>query len=188
MNRDWLKQVNIWSNNSMTRSRLWAINIMILVLLLASMGIIYRLTTRMPSFMLSCSSELFHRKSAAQDRRHYLLVDLVSNKGQAQINYRYFDYEGNLAGTLSMKGTVDRVDTENQIYDISVTTKKEFLASHNSKVPQHLAYSSYVSSLNLNKKGLHSLSLQVIERDEVKDYAVVLFQPSNTVCGCRLVH
>lgn len=155
----------------MTRRGLWTINIVILVLLLSSAVVIYRLNSRAASFMLSCSSELFHHQASGQDRRHYLLVDLVSNEGQAQINYRYFDYEGNLAGTLSMKGTVDSIDTENQIYDISVTTKKEFLASDHSKVPQHLAYLSYVSSLNLNKKGLHSLSLQVIERDEAKDYA-----------------
>ncbi|QDE32730.1 MULTISPECIES: hypothetical protein [Shewanella] len=172
----------------MSRSRLWVVNIIILVLLLSSVAIIYRLTIRVPSFMLSCSSELFHHQTAEQDRRHYLLVDLVSNDGQAQINYRYFDYEGNLAGTLSMTGTVDDIDTDNQIYDISVTTKEEYLSSNPQDIPEHLSYLSYVSSLNLNEKGLHSLRLQVLKRDEAKDYAVVLFQPSNTVCGCRLVH
>ena len=172
----------------MSRSRLWVINIIVLVLLLSSVAIIYRLTMRVPSFMLSCSSELFHHQTAEQDSQHYLLVDFVSNDGQVQINYRYFDYEGNIAGRLSMTGTVESIDTENQIYNISVTTKEEFLSNNLQEIPAHLSYLSYVSSLNLNEKGLHSLRLQVLKQNETKDYTVVLFQPSNTVCGCRFIN
>ena len=149
---------------------------------------IYQLTAKQPSFMLSCSSELFNRQKMNQDSQHYLLVDLFSKDGQAQINYRYFDLDGNSAGSVSMQGHVNQVDIDNMFYDISVKTKQEFTHSNQEQAPEHFKYLSYVSSLNLNKKGMHNLSVQVLERDENKDFAVVLFQPSNTVCGCRLVN
>jgi hypothetical protein len=87
-----------------------------------------------------------------------------------------------------MTGRVNRIDAQRQMYDISVATKQEYLGGGSLDIPAHYEYLSYVSGINLNKNGMHSLSLQVLERDETKDYAVVLFQPSNTVCGCRLVH
>ena len=172
----------------MTKACRWAINITILALLLGCIGVIYKLTSKTPSFMLNCSSELFNHQQAKQDINHYLLVDLLSKEGQVQINYRYFNLDGSLAGTLSMQGVVNSVDTDNMIYDISVKTKQETPLTGNKQTPEHYKYLSYVSSLNLNKKGMHNLSIQVLERDETKDFAVVLFQPSNTVCGCRLVH
>lgn len=172
----------------MARKGLWVINIVILLCLLASIGGIYSLTSKTPSFMLSCSSELFNHEVGAADSDHYLLVDLVSKDGLAQINYRYYDLEGNSAGILAMTGRVNRIDAQRQMYDISVTTKQEYLGGGSLDIPAHYEYLSYVSGINLNKNGMHSLSLQVLERDEAKDYAVVLFQPSNTVCGCRLVH
>ncbi|MGS0681278.1 hypothetical protein ACVBIL_08970 [Shewanella sp. 125m-7] len=172
----------------MTRTWRWAINIIILLALLTCVAVIYQLTAKQPSFMLSCSSELFHRQEMNQDSKHYLLVDLFSKEGQAQINYRYFDLDGNPAGSVSMQGQVNQVDIDNQHYDISVKTKQEFPHTDLKQAPEHYKYLSYVSSLNLNKKGMHNLSVQVLERDENKDFAVVLFQPSNTVCGCRIVN
>ena len=172
----------------MARKGLWLINSVILLCLLACIGTIYSLTSKAPNFMLSCSSELFNHQPGEADHNHYLLVDLVSKDGLAQINYRYFDLSGNSAGTLAMTGKVNRIDTQRQIYDISVTTKQEYLGSKNVYKPEHYEYLSYVSGINLNKNGMHSLTIQVLERDEAKDYAVVLFQPSNTVCGCRLVN
>ncbi|MGX9462885.1 hypothetical protein ACWXWU_16855 [Shewanella sp. A14] len=172
----------------MTRKGLWAINIVILVCLFACVGAIYSLTSKTPDFMLSCSSELFNHEVGSTDRDHYLLVDLVSKDGLAQINYRYYNLEGNSAGTLAMAGKVNKVDAERQMFDISVTTKQEYSGQKNQVPPVHYSYLSYISGLNLNKNGMHSLSVQVLDRDETKDYAVVLFQPSNTVCGCRLVH
>lgn len=172
----------------MTRKGLWIINIVILLCLIGCVGMIYSLTSKPANFMLSCSSELFNHGVAGADRDHYLLVDLVSKDGLAQINYRYYDLEGNSAGTLAMKGKVNKVDTERQMFDISVTTKQEYTGEKGQGTPEHFEYLSYISGLNLNQSGMHSLSVQVLERDETKDYAVVLFQPSNTVCGCRLVH
>ena len=172
----------------MTRTWRWIINIIIIMFLLSCTIALYKLTYRAPSFMLSCSSELFNRQASEQDNNHYLLVDMLSKEGQAQINYRYFNLDGSSAGTLSMQGQVNNIDTDNQIYDISVTTKQESLLAENQKVPEHFKYQSYVSRLNLNKKGMHNLSIQILELDKARDYAVVLFQPSNTVCGCRLVH
>ena len=172
----------------MTRKGLWAINIVVLVCLLGCVGVIYSLTTKPANFMLSCSSELFNHQAGKADSDHYLLVDLVSKDGLAQINYRYYDLEGNSAGTLSMTGKVNKVDTERQMFDISVTTKQEYVGAKGQATPEHYEYLSYISGIHLNKNGMHSLSVQVLERDETKDYAIVLFQPSNTVCGCRLVH
>lgn len=172
----------------MSRHWRWAINIIILGILLTCVGVIYKLTVKPPSFMLNCSSELFNRQQSQQDDKHYLLVDLISKDGQAQINYRYFDLKGNSTGSVSMQGQVNSVNLDNMFYDISVKTKQEFPHSNLETAPEHYKYLSYVSSLNLNKNGMHNLSVQVLERDEGKDFAVVLFQPSNTVCGCRLVN
>ena len=172
----------------MTRKGLWVINIVVLVCLLGCMAAIYQLSAKPNNFMLSCSSELFNHGVEGVDSDHYLLVDLVSKDGLAQINYRYYDLEGHSAGTIAMTGHVDSVDIERQMFAVSVTTKNEYAGIKDQKTPEHYEYLSYISGLNLNKSGMHSLSVQVLERDETKDYAVVLFQPSNTVCGCRLVH
>ncbi|GIU28302.1 MULTISPECIES: hypothetical protein [unclassified Shewanella] len=172
----------------MSRTWRWAINLTILLILLVCVGVIYKLTAKQPGFMLSCSSELFNRQQTQQDSKHYLLVDLFSKDGQAQINYRYFDLEGNSAGSVSMQGQVNKVDLDSMLYDISVKTKQEYPHSDLKQAPEHYKYLSYVSNLNLNRDGMHNLSVQVLERDENKDFAVVLFQPSNTVCGCRLVN
>ncbi|GIU53691.1 MULTISPECIES: hypothetical protein [Shewanella] len=172
----------------MTRTWRWVINIIILALLISSIGVIASLTSSSPSFMLSCSSELFNRNNDQQDSNHYLLVDMLSKDGQAQVHYRYFNIDGSSAGTLSMQGQVNHIDTENMIYDISVNTKQESPMAENQQPPKHYQYLSYVSNLNLTRDGMHNLSVQIIEQDEAKDFAVVLFQPSNTVCGCRLVN
>lgn len=172
----------------MTRKGLWVINIVVLVSLLGCMAMIYSLSAKPANFMLSCSSELFNHEVGVADSDHYLLVDLVSKDGLAQINYRYYDLQGNSAGTISMAGKVNKVDTQRQMFDIAVTTKQENVGLKGQEKPEHYEYLSYISGIHLNKNGQHSLSVQVLERDDTKDYAIVLFQPSNTVCGCRLVH
>ncbi len=166
----------------------WAVNIIVLILLLSSIGVIYKLTFVEESFMLNCSSELVNRNQANDNgagAQHYLLVDLVAKGDRAQINYRYFNLDGSNAGNISMQGKVTSADKKSNIYKVSVKTKQE---SPKGEMPQHMQYLSYVSSLNLNAKGMHNLSLELLDIDQAKDYAVVLFQPSNTVCGCRLVH
>ena len=115
-------------------------------------------------------------------------MDLLSKDGQAQVHYRYFNIDGSSAGTVSMQGKVNSIDTDNMIYDISVNTKQESPLAENQQPPEHYQYLSYLSNLNLNRDGMHNLSVQIIEQDEAKDFAVVLIQPSNTVCGCRLVN
>lgn len=164
----------------------WAINLVVLVLLLLSIGVIYRLTFVEESFMLNCSSELVNRNHIGDsDAEHYLLVDLVAKGNRAQINYRYFNLDGSNAGNISMQGKVVSANPDTNTYSVSVKTKQE---SPKGDMPQHMQYLSYVSSLSLNEKGMHNLSLELLDIDQAKDYAVVLFQPSNTVCGCRLVH
>ncbi|PMG74452.1 hypothetical protein BCU84_18675 [Shewanella sp. 10N.286.51.B7] len=173
----------------MVKNWRWVINIIILTILLSCIGVIANLTaSSSPSFMLSCSSELFNHHNDQQDSNHYLLVDLLSKDGQVQVHYRYFNIDGSSAGTVSMQGKVNSIDTENMIYDISVNTKQESPLAEHQQVPEHYRYLSYVSNLNLSRDGMHNLSLQIIEQDKAKDFAVVLFQPSNTVCGCRLVN
>lgn len=170
----------------MVKSWAWTINISILLLLCSAVWVIYSMTVQEQRFMLNCSSELINKQQKTlDDARHYLLVDVVASGKNAQINYRYFNFDGSSAGSISMKGKVVRVDKENNIYHVSVDTKQDLPSG---EMPQHMQYVSYVSGLNLNAKGMHHLSLELLDIDQAKDYAVVLFQPSNTVCGCRLVH
>lgn len=176
--------------NTIIKHWRWTINIAILLLLFTCFAVIYSLTVKAPEFMLSCSSELFdHEKTNQnkQDKEHYLHVDLLSKEGQAQINYRYFNLDGTLVGKISMQGSINYVDGDHSFYDISVTTKQETPLLEKNNIPEHYQYLSYVSSLNLNKLGMHNLNIQILEHDTMAGYAVVLIQPSNTVCGCRLV-
>ncbi|ARD21169.1 MULTISPECIES: hypothetical protein [Shewanella] len=166
----------------------WLLGLVAILLFTTGIAGGYQLNTTSPSFMLSCSSELYNRNNETQDSNHYLLVDLLSKDGQVQVHYRYFNIDGTTAGTVSMQGQVNHIDNQNRIYDISVNTKQESPLAEDQQPPEHYRYLSYVSNLNLSRDGMHNLSLQVLEQDDAKDFAVVLFQPSNTVCGCRLVN
>nr|WP_275661452.1 hypothetical protein [Shewanella sp. Isolate7] len=153
-----------------------------------SITISYRYLYPSESIMLSCSSELFDRRDEAQaEGRHYLLVDIMAKKQQAQINYRYFNLDGTSAGTIRMQGSFLDFDKANGRYHFSVETKEEIGTESAETMPRHMQYLSYISSFNLDSKGMHNLSIETLELDPHRDYAVVLFQPSNTICGCRIV-
>ncbi|GIU47368.1 hypothetical protein [Shewanella algidipiscicola] len=172
----------------MNRKLLWAINLTILLLLAVSVTISYRYLYPAKSIMLSCSSELYDSSDPLNGARHYLLVDIMAKAQQAQINYRYFNLDGTSAGTIRMQGQLNDYDEAANRFDFSVYTKEESLDERLDSRPQHMQYLSYVSSFNLDSKGMHNLSIESLDLDSHRDYAVVLFQPSNTVCGCRLVH
>lgn len=172
----------------MNRKVLWGINSLILVLLVASVTISYRYLYPTQTLMLSCSSELFDRPSEHESTgRHYLLVDVMTKYQHAQINYRYFNLDGTSAGNILMSGKLLDYDKQKNRYNFSVYTKEESKGNQQYQ-PQHMQYLSYISSFNLNSKGMHNLSIEPLDLDVHRDYAIVLFQPSNTVCGCRLVH
>ena len=171
----------------MTKKRLWLINISILTCLLASLGIIWFLTqSNANSVMMSCSSELFDR-SDDSGYETYLLVDLIMQGNGVQLNYRYFDTQGTNLGSIAMSGELESVAGQNRLYTMNMHNKQESAAVPEELLPSHLKYISYISNLNLNASGNHHLSVEVLEKDNTNDYAIVLFQPSNTVCGCRLV-
>ncbi|MCZ4339015.1 hypothetical protein [Shewanella colwelliana] len=173
----------------MNRKVLWGINLLVLMLLAVSITVSYRYLYPPETLMLSCSSELFDTSDAAEGAgKHYLLVDIMAKKQQAQINYRYFNLDGTLAGTIRMHGKLVDFDKQANRYNFSVDTKEESDDNQNEQLPRHMQYLSYISSFNLDSQGMHNLSIEPLDLDQHRDYAVVLFQPSNTVCGCRLVH
>ncbi|QSX35527.1 hypothetical protein JYB87_14385 [Shewanella avicenniae] len=158
---------------------------MLLLLLLVAAFKINQLHQNSQQLMLSCSSELFDRRlEAGADDEHYLVVDLQLNGAKAVLNYRYFDMDGAAAGTLLMDGKVERLADKQ--YQISIDHKQELDGT--GQMPAHMQYVSYISNINLNRDGNHLLSIEILDVDASKDYAVVRFQPSNTVCGCRLMH
>ncbi|MEC4728211.1 hypothetical protein HWQ46_21990 [Shewanella sp. D64] len=172
----------------MNRKLLWGINTFVLIILIVSVTISYRHLNPSQTLMMSCSSELFDRNEPGENvSRHYLLVDVFAKGKLAQLNYRYFNHDGSSAGNIRMKGSVLDVSLDAQKYLFSVKTKEEFGFDSEVKPPEHMRYLSYVSSFNLDNKGMHNLSVEMLDFNEQHDYAVVLFQPSNTVCGCRLV-
>jgi len=169
------------------RKLLWGVNSVILVLLLISFSISYRYLNPSETLMLNCSSELFDRHKVDTDKgQHYLLVDVIAKGKQAQLSYRYFNLDGSLAGTIRMKGSLLNYDSDAQRYSFSVKTKEESMID-DQRQPEHMRYLSYVSSFDLDHKGMHNLTIETLDLDEQKDYAIVLVQPSNTVCGCRLL-
>ncbi|MCE9677779.1 hypothetical protein LZP69_01055 [Shewanella sp. AS1] len=174
----------------MNRKIVWGINLLVLMLLGVSLTVSYRYLYPSQTLMLSCSSELFDTPDVNQDAgQHYLLVDIMAKKQQAQINYRYFNLDGSSAGVIRMQGKLARYDRYSNRFNFSVYTKEESSENKNAaENPRHMQYLSYISSFNLDSKGMHNLSIEPLELDPQRDYAVVLFQPSNTVCGCRLVH
>ncbi len=174
----------------MNRKILWSINIIILILLVISITVSYRYLFPSKSLMLSCSSELFDTPHTNNEGlgRHYLLVDIMAKSQQAQINYRYFNLDGSYAGTIRMQGKLVDYDKDIERFDFSVYTKEESDHHRVEDIPRHMQYLSYISSFNLDSEGKHNLSIELLDYDHARDYAVVLFQPSNTVCGCRLVY
>ncbi|HCD12172.1 MULTISPECIES: hypothetical protein [Shewanella] len=169
----------------MARRWLWVINLLILIFLLGCLLVIYRFSQTAPALALNCSSELYDRQlNEGEDAQHYLLLDLQTKGKRALVNYRYFNMDGTPAGSILMQGQL--ASEEAGRYQILVTDKQEL--SGKGERPAHMQYLSYVSSFNLSNEGLHHLALEILDADEAKDYAIVLFQPSNTVCGCRLIH
>ncbi|WP_372872005.1 hypothetical protein [Shewanella sp.] len=171
----------------MTRTWIWGINISVLAVLFIALGTIYTLTRGAETSLLNCSSELYEPGDGGKARQ-YLLVDLVTKGKRAQMHYRYFNLDGSLAGSISMEGKLNTSPGAGNRYDISIHSKEEKPGKQGSPWPMHMNYVSYVSELNLSAKGLHQIELEILELDTARDYAVVLFQPSNTVCGCRLIH
>lgn len=67
-------------------------------------------------------------------------------------------------------------------------TKTESEMEKQKNWPEHMKYLSNISSLPFRDSGVNNFSIEVLDMDDTKDYAVVLFQPSNTICGCRIVN
>jgi len=167
---------------------IWTINLVILSALIVACGALYLQSASKKAVILSCSSELFDRQAQAEDGRYHLLVDVLFSAGNAQINYRYFNLDGSSAGMILMQGAVQSMAPNSMTYNVSVKTKTESDQVEKKHWPEHMKYLSYISSLHFSESGRHNLSLEILESDASKDYAVVLFQPSNTVCGCRVVN
>ncbi|MFB2640835.1 hypothetical protein ACE02D_00860 [Shewanella bicestrii] len=167
----------------------WTINLTILSALIVACGVIYLQSVSNKAVILNCSSELFDRHSQQVDEgKFYLLVDVLISTGNAQINYRYFNLDGSSAGAILMQGEVKSMELNRMTYNVSVKTKTESEDVDKKYWPEHMKYLSYISSLHFSESGRHNLSIEVLDSDANQDYAVVLFQPSNTVCGCRIVN
>ncbi|PIW61770.1 hypothetical protein [Shewanella sp. CG12_big_fil_rev_8_21_14_0_65_47_15] len=167
----------------------WTINLTILSALIAACGVIYLQSVSNKAVILNCSSELFDRHGQHEDDgKFYLLVDVLISSGNAQINYRYFNLDGSSAGMILMQGEVQSMEPNSMTYNVSVKTKTESEGVDKKAWPEHMKYLSYISSLHFSKSGKHNMSIEILHSDTSKDYAVVLFQPSNTVCGCRIVN
>lgn len=174
---------------SVARWLKWTINLVILTALITACSVIYWKLMTNRTLILNCSSELFDRHSHGNvDGKYYLLVDVLIAANNAQVNYRYFNFDGTSAGTISMQGKVEKIEANSMTYQIAVQTKTESELEKHKDWPEHMKYLSYISSLHFNVSGIHNLSIEVLDMDDTKDYAVVLFQPSNTVCGCRIVN
>ncbi|EGM71536.1 hypothetical protein [Shewanella sp. HN-41] len=167
----------------------WTINLTILSALIAACGVIYLQSASNKAVILNCSSELFDRHGQLKDDgKFYLLVDVLISSGNAQINYRYFNLDGSSAGMILMQGEVQSMEPNSMTYNVSVKTKTESEDLDKKAWPEHMKYLSYISSLHFSESGKHNMSIEILHSDASKDYAVVLFQPSNTVCGCRIVN
>lgn len=170
----------------MASKRIWGVNLLILSVLVICLVTIWQMSRAGGrGVMMNCSSELFDRSNDDDDS--YLLVDLMMQEQSVQLNYRYFDTQGQELGLIAMEGVMDSQSQDNGFYTMSMHSKQESAIAAQERQPAHMKYISYVSSLNLNDSGSHKLSIEVLDKDNANDYAIVLFQPSNTVCGCRLV-
>ncbi len=138
------------------------------------------------TLMMNCSSELFDRARIGE-HDSYLLVDLNMQGNSVQLNYRYFDTQGKILSTVAMSGELKSVSAGNRLYTLNMHKKQESVLVAREELPSHFKYISYISGLNTNDKGNQGLSVEILDKDDTNDYAIVLFQPSNTVCGCRLM-
>lgn len=178
----------------------WTISIVILSALIAACGVIYKQLATSRTMMLSCSSELFDRHTSANpyvsasagsnssDNKFYQLVDVLIAADKAQIHYRYFNLDGTSAGHISMRGKVDSIEANSMTYRVAVETKTESQTQKQQNWPEQMKYLYSISSLNFADAGVNHFSIEVLEMDDAKDYAIVLLQPSNTICGCRIVN
>lgn len=166
----------------------WAINLTILSVLIAVCGGIYLRSVSNKTVIFSCSSELFDRdEQFEEDGKFYLLMDVFISAGNAQINYRYFNLDGSSAGTILIQGEMQSMEPNSRTYNVSLKTKTESEEVAKNSGPQHMKYLSYISDLHFSESDKYSMSIEILDSDVTKDHAFVLFQPSNTVSGCRIV-
>ena len=164
-----------------------ALIVSLLILSCSVLTVYYLWTQTDDSMMLSCHSELFDRNAMQDiDSRHTLVADISIKGSKAQVNYRYFNVDGSSAGNIIMQAKVDDVSDDKRHFRLLITDKDVRL-NDQGRTPAHLKYLAYVNGLSMNEDNLPALNFEVLDYDKSKDYAVILFQPSNTVCGCQLM-
>ncbi|MFQ6370854.1 hypothetical protein [Shewanella sp. YIC-542] len=163
-------------------TKLWPWLLLVLLALLAFVNVYHGSQQKPRQLLLNCSVELYDHDTE-QQTPFYLLLDLQAAGHDALINYRYFHTDGTPAGSVLMRGRITR-GAAGSNYKIVVSDKEEQQGKGN--LPEHMQYLSYISSLNLNNHGTHTMTLEVLDTNDAQHYAVVRVQPDNGVYGCRI--
>lgn len=170
----------------MNKSHFRLINLFVLLLLVAVL-VSNKLGAGMSADLtLNCRNELYDR-TANEDAKHYLIADFVLKDDQASISYRYFDRDGDANSLISMSGRIIDGSVKDNIFEMAIDeVKTEYYQPDAEPVP-HMQYLNSFAKSNLANVGAHNLTLRLLERHDDEGYAAVFFQPSNAVCGCRIV-
>ncbi|USD35700.1 MULTISPECIES: hypothetical protein [Ferrimonas] len=162
------------------------INLFVLLLLVAVLVSNRYSDTMDADLTLSCRNELYDR-NGPQDAKHYLIADFVLKQDQASISYRYFGHDGKAHSRISMTGQIVDGSLKQNIFEMAIDkVNAEYYQADAAPVP-HMQYLNSFAKSNLANVGSHNLTLRLLERNDEAGYAAVFFQPSNAVCGCRLV-
>ncbi|TKB57398.1 hypothetical protein [Ferrimonas aestuarii] len=135
---------------------------------------------------LSCRNELYDNTDEGKSS-HYLIANFVLKGTYANVSYRYLTRSGEPHSMISMSGEIVGGTTEQDIYEIAVDSVNTEMYRPKEAQVAHMNYLSNFAKSNLTNLGSHNLTLRLLQRDDNKGFAAVFFQPSNAVCGCRII-
>ncbi|GLP97049.1 hypothetical protein [Paraferrimonas sedimenticola] len=112
-------------------------------------------------------------------------VDYVLKGDRVTINYRYFSNVGKAISVITMKGKI--IDSLQNGHQFHLGLSQVDIATLDSEAsqPQHMKYMANVSRMNLDNHDIHSETINILA--ERNGYAHILFEPSNVVCGCKVI-
>ncbi|WP_394129782.1 hypothetical protein [Shewanella maritima] len=138
--------------------------------------------------VLSCRNELLSTDTDTEPlEKHALIADFTLQKRSASISYRYFTESGEPIATLQMEGNILSAYKEKNVYVLNLMESELIRYDETEGLPQHAKHLRAFANRNIQREGVHNLTIQIVKSDEESNLALLYFLPSTNICACNLV-
>ncbi|NKF51012.1 hypothetical protein G3R49_10600 [Shewanella sp. WXL01] len=138
--------------------------------------------------VLSCRNELVASDpDSGLLQKHGLIADFTLQNRSASISYRYFTHAGLPIATLHLQGDILSAHKAKDVYVLNLV-HSELVRHHPSiELPQHANHLQAFANRNIDKQGVHNLTIRILKTMDKQDLALLYFLPSTNICACNLV-